>query len=75
MKATRTVQSGFTPFSLIITVESAEEARALWAIFNHTRNTRLLPSKTAPQLRQAIGPEHEAYGEIANGVAYGEFYR
>lgn len=75
MKIQSDKASAFRAIDLTIHIESAEEARALWAIFNHAKNTRFLPSTIAAQLRRAIGQEYEAYDEIANGVTYAEFYR
>lgn len=79
MKVTRTNQTGFTPFTLSITVESEEEARALYAIFNHTRNVRLLSANADMRIRNAIGHEHyitcKTGDIIANGVRLGEFYK
>ena len=36
------VKESFVPFNLVISIESEEEARAMYAIFNHANNTRLL---------------------------------
>ena len=47
MKVTKqavSIPRGFCPFDLTISVETRDEAQALYAIFNHTANHVLLPS-------------------------------
>lgn len=63
-------------------IESADEAKALYAIFNHTRNTDLLGQATedvgiALKIRKAVGECFYANrGEdIIPGVSYIDFYR
>ena len=71
----RSVELDFKPFEIRITVESAEEARALFAIFNHVRNTQLLGG--ADEIRDAIGQQYRvarSYDKIAMGVSYEKFY-
>jgi len=65
----------FNPFNLIITVESKEEARALYAIFNSCRNSCLLHN--ADEIKQTIGDKYYVGEEevIANGVTYENYYK
>lgn len=65
---------GFNRFELRITVESEEEARALYAIFNHTNNVELLPEGSAERIRRAIGKDYYSIGLIANGITHEQFY-
>ena len=77
MKARRDGGLGWKPFDVVLTVESEEEARALYAIFNYVPNIDMLPDGTGEIVRKAIG---ERYGElgpdqlIARSVTYGKFY-
>ena len=66
----------FTPFNVILTVESEEEARALYAIFNYSSNLDLFPGNAAGDVRHTIGRKFSdtVNGEIANGVTHGQFY-
>ena len=68
----------FAPFDVILTVESEEEARALYAIFNYSPNVNLLPGGDGAVVREAIGEKYGDLGPstlIAKGVYYREFYR
>ena len=70
------VKPPFEPIVLTITLETAEEARAMYAIFNNARNTALL-SKGGYPVREALGETHYVGGSkdvIAQGVTHGEFY-
>ena len=73
-------KDGFQPFALEITIETAEEARALYAIFNHARTESLIHPMSMWELRKAIGSEHQVCdgiapdAEIANGITAREFY-
>ena len=70
------VKPPFEPIVLTITLETAEEARAMYAIFNNGRNTALL-SKGGYPVREALGETHYVGGSkdvIAQGVTHGEFY-
>lgn len=70
------VKPPFEPIVLTITLETAEEARAMYAIFNHGRNTALL-SKGGFPAKDALGETHYVGGSngvIAKGVTYEEFY-
>lgn len=65
----------FVPFAIQINVESKEEAQALYAIFNHARNSDLINSAAA--IRDAIGEKYwvNKYDSIiAKGISYNEFY-
>ena len=78
MKARREGGWGWKPFDVVLTVESEEEAKALYAIFNYCPNEDILPEGGAKQVRDAIGGRYGDPGGgqlIARGVHYGEFYR
>jgi len=67
----------FTPFDITITVESKEEAQALYAIFNYTPNCNLLSDDISIQIRHTIGNEYSvtrSHDIIANGIDYEDFY-
>ena len=66
----------FESFEIQLTIESKEEAQALYAIFNKGSNSTLLPE--ARDIRLAIGKEYyveDSYAIIANGVKYMEYYK
>jgi hypothetical protein len=65
----------FSPFDVTITVETKEEAQALYAVFNHTDNSRLFQGGLE-SLRSQFKEYGSPYGEsiIANGVTYNKFY-
>ncbi len=68
---------GFTPFDVSLTVESEEEARALYAIFNYSPNVALLTFEACKLVRELIGKEYAHLGAgdvIANGITYANFY-
>ena len=70
------VKPSFEPIVLTITLETAEEARAMYAIFNNGRNTALL-SKGGYPVKEALGVDYYVGGNkdvIAQGVTYGKFY-
>ena len=78
MKITKDVEGlGFQSFDITFTIESEEEARALYAIFNYSPNADLLGDDTALEVRRQIGLK---WGElrsdqvIANCVTYEVFY-
>ena len=67
----------FAPFDVTFTVESEEEARALYAIFNYVPNINVLPDGAGEIVRKVIGERYEKLGPdqlIARGVTYGKFY-
>ena len=73
MQATRVDE--FSPFKISITVETEEEAKALYAIFNHQKNITILPAGAAAAIRIAIKADfYVADGVIANGITYDQFY-
>ena len=67
----------FAPFDVTLTVESEEEAQALYAIFNYSPNLELFLDDAAGNVRHVIGDKFSDIpnGEIANGVDYDHFYR
>ena len=67
----------FQEFDITLTVESEEEARALYAIFNYSPNLDLIPGGGGDKVRGIIGRKfaNAEEGMIANGVTYEEFYR
>lgn len=80
MKVSKTEETQkpiFESFTLNITVETEEEAKAFYAIFNYYPNAELLPAGNGPKLTGLIGGRHmtRPEDEIANGVAYQKFYR
>ena len=71
-------KKGFQKFDIILTVESEEEAKALFAIFNYSGNVDLLTNETGQNIRKAIGEEYGNLGPlhlIARGVHFTDFYR
>ena len=67
----------FAPFDVTLTVESEEEARALYAIFNYMPNADLLGGDIGERIRKVIGEHFSELGsdcQIANGITYPEFY-
>jgi len=75
MKVFKNEEKEFTPFTLNITIETEEEARALFAIFNLRKNGRLLRGQDGLIL-EAIGKEYHVRRDvIANGITYEEFYK
>lgn len=75
MKARRSSPK-FKPVEITLTIESQEEAQALYAIFNYTPNCDLLPEDAPDKIRAALG-DYAVRGTspIANGITYAEFYR
>ena len=70
----------FQPFKMELTFSTLDQARAFYAIFNHTNNTQLLPdhNEITHKLYEHVGPKVYEAGRgsiIANGVLYDEFYR
>lgn len=70
----------FVPRTLHLTIESEKEARAIYAIFNHTRNTDLFTNGQDGKVRRELADfgQHNMTGDmeevIANGITYREFY-
>ena len=68
---------GFHTFDVTFTIESEEEARALYAIFNYVPNIALLPNGTGEIVRKVMGEKFRELGPdqlIARGVTYSKFY-
>ena len=70
------IPESFSPFKLTCTVESREEAQALYAIFNYSPNLDLLPH-SGQGIRDTIGDQYKVnYSDIiANNISYSRFYR
>lgn len=69
-------QPKFTPFSITIDIESEGEARALYAIFNHPKNGRLIGTGNTHLVLDKIGDKYESNADtddINNGIG-GEYY-
>ena len=67
----------FTPVQMVVNIETLEDAKLWYAIFNHGRNVRLLgKNDNADKLEEAVGECcYTGHGDvIANGVTYSEFY-
>jgi len=68
---------GFVPIILHLTIESEEEARAIYAIFNYAGNTDLFKYGQDEEVREELkdfsttGPNNV----ISNGIIYRKFYR
>ena len=63
-----------------LTFSTLEQARAFYAIFNHTNNNRLLEHthEITQALYQQVGQKVYVSGRndiIANGIRYDEFYK
>lgn len=70
-------QPEFTPVQMVVDIETLEDAKVWYAIFNHGRNNRLLGKNDyADKLEDVVGENcYVGHGEvIANGVTYSEFY-
>ncbi len=68
----------FHEFDVILTIESEEEGRALYAIFNYIPNEDILPEGVGNSIRKVIGERYTDLGPdqmIARGVDYPNFYR
>ena len=79
MKARRDPEGvRFHAFAITLTVESEEEARALYAIFNYSPNVDILPEDAGDEITKAIGEKYSNLGTsqlIARGVYYRGFYK
>ena len=70
----------FNPFSINITIETEEEAKALFAIFNHESNQSLFyDASCCEDLKDEIGfafyVDEDDDSIIANGVTAEDFYK
>lgn len=75
MKVTNKSMQEFQPFTLEFLIETEEEARAMFAIFNHVDNLELFKNKIysdtfLPTKYGSVGDD----GVISNGVTYNKFY-
>jgi len=79
MKVKKESVEEFTPFNLVLTIETKAEASALYNIFNYTFNTDLLPSTWYNEIQEAIGSENQYTDRenriIAGTTAYSDFYK
>ena len=69
--------TGFVPFELTLLVETEEEAKALFAIFNHSDNTALLKYNIGEVIRNTITHQYRTHNQsdiIANDITHGLFY-
>lgn len=69
----------FKPFNIEITIESKEEAQALYAIFNYSPNADLFRYRYSlcDDIKCAIGSDYYVGGYrevISNGITYKDFY-
>jgi hypothetical protein len=67
------------PFKVVIDVITKEQAQALYAIFNHTRNSDLL-QPISENVRMQLSEKGDFYvhfgnNVIANGITYDQFYK
>ncbi len=75
MKVTR-CNNEFLPFDLILSIESNEEAKAIYAIFSHTNNTKLLDNEFHYSITEALSEFDTKWKNvIAKGVTTDEFYK
>jgi len=67
---------GFVPIILHLTIESEEEARAVYAIFNYSGNTDLFKHGQDEEVREEL-KDFSTRGNdmISNGITYRKFYR
>ena len=64
----------FGPFNLVLTIESKEEAQALYAIFSYVPNIALMVNATA-DIRALLEKYRITNGVIANNITVGPFYK
>ena len=77
MKVTTNKTEVFNPIQLHITIETVDEARAMYAIFNKTDNTCLLPKDMQTEIKDKIGKDYyvsRSQDIIANDITYRQFY-
>jgi len=70
----------FQPFSVTIKLNTEEDVKALYAIFNNSRNAELVGEEFASSLcGMLLGRYPKAYvtdnNEIANGIWATEYYK
>lgn len=67
----------FEPFVLELTVETREEAQALYAIFNLGKNSRLLGREKSGRITDEVSKEYyvsDSYKVISNSITYENYY-
>jgi hypothetical protein len=67
----------FVPFNLKITIETKEDAQALYAIFNHGHNRQLFDIAVSENIKNIIGFDHFVGNDddiISRGVCYKRYY-
>lgn len=67
----------FKPFELKLTVQTREEAQALYAMFNNVSSSRVLPGTVTDVVLRNIGKEFYIDRDdaiIGNGVTYKSYY-
>jgi hypothetical protein len=72
------IDISFKAIELTITIETEEEAQALYAIFNFTHNRKLLKEKDTNLLLDEIGKKFyigEKNKIISNNIAYKDYYK
>ena len=73
MKVEAEKDSGFKPIVLTITLETLGEARAMYHIFNHAKNAKLIKDENAEQITSIL-TAYSSGDPINNGVRYSDFY-
>lgn len=70
-------QPTFKPFELVLSVTSADDARTLYALFNHSHNARLLGEDFCRSVKDSVGGGFTvAYGgRINEHTLYTDFYK
>lgn len=72
------LNNNFKPMRLTIIIEKEEEAKALYAIFNHMKNIDLIGLENAEEIKEKIGKKYYVpqlvETVIANNISYGTFY-
>ena len=68
----------FAPFDLVLHIETEEDARAIYAMFNHSDSSAVFPDEVSQGVIQKLDEHGNFYvsveEEIANGVTYDEYY-
>lgn len=67
-------QDDFLPITVSLTAETPEDARALYALFNHTTNAALIGEDVADDISARLSDFRISHGEINNGITYDQFY-
>lgn len=72
------IVNDFTPIKISFTMESMEEARAMYAVFNNISNTCLFDvDSPIHDTTSILGDKFSVSGEkavISNGITYEQFY-